>query len=313
MSVQTGQKHTEGYNWSYARTNSKGEVILRHDTGEDIDDVLQYLDSLEGVTVEPRLKAHMLFIGFCGKKYSYYYTTGRWAERKKTGYPTKHYRSKNIEHFMTTYVLPLKEQLKDKMDKVSSETYEDLEDLLKNINHVKENNTLILISKDGRKYKYRIGTGKWSAVYDNNSESPQYQSAGFEYFLMKYFPDTKKSDEELKEMRQEKEQPSLIGEQSSNRKGDFAEYYAVTWLWDNGYDVFKNCGCSGIIDMIAWDKENNKMIYIDVKTAQSDPRYKKKMFKVPRTKEQVELGVQILLFDPETRKLRFAEHKNGLS
>ena len=27
---------------------------------------------------------------------------------------------------------------------------------------------------------------------------------------------------------------------NSNRKGDFAEYYAVTWLWDNGYEVFKN-------------------------------------------------------------------------
>ena len=24
----------------------------------------------------------------------------------------------------------------------------------------------------------------------------------------------------------------------SSRKGDMAEYYAVTWLWDNGYEVF---------------------------------------------------------------------------
>ena len=29
-----------------------------------------------------------------------------------------------------------------------------------------------------------------------------------------------------------------------------AEYYAVTWLWDNGYEVFKNCGCTGAIDLI---------------------------------------------------------------
>ena len=27
---------------------------------------------------------------------------------------------------------------------------------------------------------------------------------------------------------------------SDSRKGDLAEYYAVTWLWDNGYEVFKN-------------------------------------------------------------------------
>ena len=30
-----------------------------------------------------------------------------------------------------------------------------------------------------------------------------------------------------------------------NRIGDMAEHYAITWLWDNGYHVFKNCGCTG--------------------------------------------------------------------
>ena len=43
----------------------------------------------------------------------------------------------------------------------------------------------------------------------------------------------------------------------SNRKGDFAEYYAVTWLWDNGYEVFQNSGCTGPIDIIAMDKDGN--------------------------------------------------------
>ena len=32
-----------------------------------------------------------------------------------------------------------------------------------------------------------------------------------------------------------------------------AEYYAVTWLWDNGYEVFRNCGCTGSVDLIARD------------------------------------------------------------
>ena len=39
--------------------------------------------------------------------------------------------------------------------------------------------------------------------------------------------------------------------ESSSRKGDFAEYYAVTWLWDNGYEVFKNYPSSLRIDIIA--------------------------------------------------------------
>ena len=29
-----------------------------------------------------------------------------------------------------------------------------------------------------------------------------------------------------------------------------AEFYAVTWLWDQGYEVFRNCGCDGMIDLI---------------------------------------------------------------
>ena len=35
-----------------------------------------------------------------------------------------------------------------------------------------------------------------------------------------------------------------------SRKGDMAEFYAVTWLWDNGYEVFKNCGCTGLADLV---------------------------------------------------------------
>ena len=99
---------------------------------------------------------------------------------------------------------------------------------------------------------------------------------------------------------------------NSNRKGDFAEYYAVTWLWDNGYEVFQNSGCTGPVDMIAVDKKGN-ITLIDVKTAQVDHRVStgnRVQFKNPRTKKQIELGVIFLLFNPDTRKLRFAEHKD---
>ena len=97
----------------------------------------------------------------------------------------------------------------------------------------------------------------------------------------------------------------------SNRKGDFAEYYAVTWLWDNGYEVFQNSGCSGPVDMIAMDKKG-KILLIDVKTAQPDHRSStgnKVQFKTGRTKQQEKLGVKFLLFNSDTRELKFAEHK----
>ena len=30
----------------------------------------------------------------------------------------------------------------------------------------------------------------------------------------------------------------------AKRKGDIAEHYAINWLWEQGFEVFKNSGCS---------------------------------------------------------------------
>ena len=89
-------------------------------------------------------------------------------------------------------------------------------------------------------------------------------------------------------------------EHSTNRKGDLAEFYAVTWLWDNGYEVFKNCGCSGPIDLIA--TKDGKTTFIDVKTKSG------RSGRV-RTEQQLALDVKILNYNPTTRKLNFVKHK----
>ena len=96
-----------------------------------------------------------------------------------------------------------------------------------------------------------------------------------------------------------------------SRKGDMAEFYAVTWLWDNGYEVFKNCGCTGLADLVARDSKGD-IILIDVKTAQ--PQLHKETGNnltkcTGRTREQVEAGVQLLMFNSQTRKLKFVKHK----
>ena len=83
---------------------------------------------------------------------------------------------------------------------------------------------------------------------------------------------------------------------STNRKGDMAEFYAVTWLWDNGYEVFKNCGCDGFIDLIVRDPKGNIKL-IDVKTARRDYRTKNNYTsRTTRTKKQIKADVQYLLF-----------------
>ncbi len=81
-----------------------------------------------------------------------------------------------------------------------------------------------------------------------------------------------------------------------------AEFYAITWLWDNGYEVFKNCGCSGPIDLIA--TKNGKTTFIDVKTKSGRSGR-------TRSKEQRALGVQLLNYNSKTRKLNFVKHKNN--
>ena len=103
----------------------------------------------------------------------------------------------------------------------------------------------------------------------------------------------------------EKAGPKLISD--SNRKGDFAEYYAVTWLWDNGYEVFKNSGSTGMIDLIA--VRDGEITLIDVKTDKVNKTYYKS-YSSQRTEEQKKAGVVILSFDAETRKCRFVKHKD---
>ena len=99
-----------------------------------------------------------------------------------------------------------------------------------------------------------------------------------------------------------------IKKHSTNRKGDMAEYYAVTWLWDNGYEVFKNCGCDGFIDLVVRDPKGNIKL-IDVKSARKDHRTANTYTsRTTRTKKQIKANVQYLLFMPDTRKLRWVDH-----
>ena len=99
-------------------------------------------------------------------------------------------------------------------------------------------------------------------------------------------------------------------EHSTNRKGDLAEFYAVTWLWDNGYEVFKNCGCDGFIDLVARDPEG-QVTLIDVKTARRDYRTENSYTsRTTRTEQQIKAGVKYLLYLPDTRKLRWVKHND---
>lgn len=90
---------------------------------------------------------------------------------------------------------------------------------------------------------------------------------------------------------------------TNSRAGDLAEFYAVTWLWDQGYEVFLNPGSSGAIDMIAWKDGEVKLI--DVKSRSNKKHSPGSM----RTPLQKEIGVQIVFYNAKTRKMRWVEHR----
>jgi hypothetical protein len=103
------------YKWSYSHRNSKGEAKFKHDVGETLCDVLEYLDSLEGVEYNLREGGAMLWIIYDNRTYAYYYTTGRWAPKAAKGLPRKHYHALDIKDFMERFVFP-----KQKEDRLHS-------------------------------------------------------------------------------------------------------------------------------------------------------------------------------------------------
>lgn len=100
-----------------------------------------------------------------------------------------------------------------------------------------------------------------------------------------------------------------------SRLGDVAEYAAVTWLWDQGFEVFKNAGCTGPVDLIAMDKDG-KIILLDVKTYRrsTGPTINSGSDSYTKTDSlddnQVALGVQILGYDNRTGDFSFVNHRH---
>ncbi|BCV01889.1 MAG: hypothetical protein CM15mV47_140 [uncultured marine virus] len=88
--------------WTYVRTNSKGEPIFRRDTNEDLDFVEKYL-SERNINYDLRLGATMMYIyNNHNKRYAYYWTTGRWSA--ENAITNQHYHSKGIDDFVSRFL-----------------------------------------------------------------------------------------------------------------------------------------------------------------------------------------------------------------
>lgn len=52
---------------------------------------------------------------------------------------------------------------------------------------------------------------------------------------------------------------------SPSRMGDITEVKAIGWLLEQGYEVFRNAGCTGPADIVIWDVSSNTFTAVDVK------------------------------------------------
>jgi len=82
---------------------------------------------------------------------------------------------------------------------------------------------------------------------------------------------------------------------SAKRKGDITEMELCTQFLKDGYEVYKNISCTGLIDLIILDTKTNEFKYYDCKTAILHEKKDgtKVLYTMKTTDKQKELGVEI--------------------
>ena len=94
-----------------------------------------------------------------------------------------------------------------------------------------------------------------------------------------------------------------------SRLGDVTETLATAWLMEQGFEVFKNAGCTGPVDLIAMDRDG-KIILIDVKSFIREENKPNLRYKNARTDHQKDLGVQVLGYDRDKGEFRYVKHRD---
>lgn len=93
----------------------------------------------------------------------------------------------------------------------------------------------------------------------------------------------------------------------TNRIGDLTEHRAITWLLEQGWEVFRNTGRTGPVDMVGIDQKGNTVL-LDIKTHRPDTSPQAGHM---RSDLQKEWGVCILEYNPADETFKFVRHKDG--
>tara|TARA_Y100000289_G_C3908757_1_gene143421 strand:- start:798 stop:1136 length:339 start_codon:yes stop_codon:yes gene_type:complete len=87
----------------------------------------------------------------------------------------------------------------------------------------------------------------------------------------------------------------------TNRKGDFFELHVIREAWRRGAEVYSNAGCTGAVDLIL--QQGEQQLKCDVKSM----RYQNKCWK--STGASVADGVHVIHVNPLTEEIRWTRGK----
>ena len=87
-----------------------------------------------------------------------------------------------------------------------------------------------------------------------------------------------------------------MGIKGTSRKGDISEYEVIIYFLKQGYEVFKNVGCTGYIDIIVVCPKTKEITCYDVKTTSSyiDKKGGTTIYGNATTEEQRKFGVELV-------------------
>ena len=82
---------------------------------------------------------------------------------------------------------------------------------------------------------------------------------------------------------------------SDKRKGDISEMELCHFLLKEGFEVFKNISCTGLIDIITFNNETNEITLYDSKTILVSTRKDgtRRIYAGKTTAKQKEVGIKV--------------------
>ena len=90
----------------------------------------------------------------------------------------------------------------------------------------------------------------------------------------------------------------------NSRIGDISELSVIAHYLSIGWEVFRNQGSTGPIDIILFNRKTGETKLIDVKTTKLNGGKGKQSYSLRKpTEEQIKLGIEITYYEQETGKI----------